>query len=491
MNSIKSASSKFIFTLALLAAVCGCRREEQKPVTQVAPAGQGIVSAEKTSFDDVTAKLDRGGNLYAYLSTEQTLSGLSDKLAALKKVMANLPGASAQSENINKAFDFADGCIKESGLEHISGVGMSSIAREPGFYYSKLVVHHYAGDGDGLIWSMFGKAAHPLQELDLLPETTVLAFFSDLDVPLVWKDVQEHVKRLDLPQVSAGLDAFPEQFKKVTGLDFDSVLSSLGGNYGVILTLDPDKKISLPLGGSTTEIPTFGLAIVAKVKSDVIFDRIDELAKGNPMVVRVDGTDLKMRTMTIPLPLPIELRPTIARSGEYLLLSTSDTMIHDILDCKAGKKKGFKSTAEFAHLSQGVPMEGNNFSLVSDQFIKSMMAIQGQLATNKGGVSQEQMETMQKVFQKGTNFGNFTVGANNADGWEGIGNGAHSVQSMFLPAVAGVGVAAAMIIPGIVKARMAAQKASTFVPVAPVKPIAADARESKPVEAPADKKPLG
>lgn len=471
MNITKLLPGKIIISLATVIALCGCRKEAQKPAVMAAPGG-GIVSAEKNSFDEVTSKLDKGGNLYLYLSTEQALNGLSEKLNGISNVIANIP--SGQNDNINKVFGFVSGWLKDSGVEQISGVGMSSIAREPGFYYSKLVVHHYAGPADGMIWKVLGKSAHPLPELDMLPETTVLAFFSDLDVPLVWKDVQEHVKRLDIPAATAGLDAFPEQFKKGTGLDLDTVLSSLGGNYGFILTLDPDKKVSLPLGGNPMEIPTFGAAIVAKVKSDAIFDRVDQLAKGNPMVVRVDGSDLKMRTMTIPIPLPIELRPSIARSGDYLIISTSDNMIHELLDCKSGKKKGFKSTEEFAHLSQGVPMEGNNFTLVSGQLVKSMMEIQKQVAAKQGTVSQDQLDALQKAFHKGTNFGNFTVGANNDDGWEGVGNGAQSLPSMILPVAAGLGAAAAIAIPNFIKARQAAQKATTAIPQIPVKPLASE-----------------
>jgi hypothetical protein len=456
MNPPKSIRAKIILPLAVLALLCGCHKQEEQPA---AGSSSPIVSAEKTSFDEVTAKLDKGGNFYLYLSTEQALTGLSSKIASFSNFIGSMPGvAGEQSQTIDKAFDFASGWLKDSGIEQISGVGMSSIAREPGFYYSKLIVHHYPGQDEGMIWSLLGKAPHPLQELDLLPENTVLAFFSDLDVPLAWKDVQKHVERINIPAVTDALQQWPGQFRKMTGLDFDKVLASLGGDYGILITLDEQKKISLPLPGGAMEIPSPGLAIVAKVGSDAIFDRVDELCKGNPLVVRVDNPDLKMRTMAIPLPLPVELRPSIARSGDYLLLASSDTLVQEILAVKAGKKKGFKATAEFARLSQGIPEEGNNFSLVADEGVKAMMQVQQQTLTNKGTMTAAQVESFQNAFHSGTNYGSYSVGVNGPEGWEGYANGSQSTQSLIVGAAFGVGLVAAIAIPNFTRARTTSQE---------------------------------
>lgn len=451
--------AKIVLPLALLVLACGCHKEEQRP--SAAGSGGGIVSAEKTSFDEVTAKLDKGGNFYLYLSTEQTLSGMASKMTSLSNFVGTIPAMAEQSQTVGRFFDFAGGWLKDSGIEHVSGVGMSSIAREPNFYYSKLIVHHYLGENEGVIWSVFGKKPHPLHELDLLPETTALAIFSDLDVPLAWKDIRKHLEQLNIPAVTAGLQQWPQQFHRVTGLDFDKVLGSLGEDYGIILTLDNQNKISLPTPNAAMEIPNPGLAIVAKVDSDVIFNRVDELCKGNPLVMRVDDSGLKMRTMKIPLPLPVDLRPSIARSGDYLLLATSDTLVREILAVKAGKKKGFKSTPEFARLSQGIPGEGNNFLLVADQFVKTAMQIQQQTLTNKGSMTSAQVESFQHVFNNATNYGTYSVGVNGSEGWEGYANGSQSMESMIFGGAFGIGAAAAIAIPTMMKAHAVAQNVSS------------------------------
>jgi hypothetical protein len=116
----------------------GCQKKEETPppapVAAPAPAKPAIVSAVKNSFDQVTAKLDKGGSFYLYLSTEQILSGLSEHLAAASNIVSglpNIPGTGRQT--LDKVFAVLDVVVKQSGISEISGLGMSSIARETEF----------------------------------------------------------------------------------------------------------------------------------------------------------------------------------------------------------------------------------------------------------------------------------------------------------------------------------------------------------------------
>ena len=216
-------------------------------------------------------------------------------------------------EGIARVFEVIGNIVKDSGVAHISGLGISSIAREEGFYYNKVIVHHYAGENDGVIWSVFGKEAHPLKELDLLPENTALAGYGNLDIPLLWKTIQKELKQLHLPQVDQALAQLPDQFKAGAGISLDDVLNSLGGGYGVIFTLDESQQVSLPIPTGPLQIPEPALAIFAKVKNDAIYTRIDQLMIGNPMVVKTQLNGVNTISVAIPVPLPIHLKPTLAR----------------------------------------------------------------------------------------------------------------------------------------------------------------------------------
>src|SRR5690242_4424498 len=154
----------------------GCRKKT------VAVESGKIVSAERTSFKEVTSKLDTGGDFYLYLSTEQWLENLSGKISGWHELAGAVPEFQDHRDVVDTAFGVVARVVKDSGLENVSGVGMSSIAREPGLYHSKMVVHHYPGEGNGFIWTLFGKEPHELTGLDLLPTDTAMAAFYDLDV---------------------------------------------------------------------------------------------------------------------------------------------------------------------------------------------------------------------------------------------------------------------------------------------------------------------
>ncbi len=461
MSTSRIVAAAAATALALLA---GCKeKQEAPPPTGAAPAKGAIVSAEKNSFNEVTAKLNTGGNFYLYLSTEQVLSSLSNHLAEASNIVSALPNIPGTArETLGKVFAVLGAVVKESGISEISGLGMSSIAREPGFYFSKVVVHHYSGQNAGLAWTLFGKAAHPLNTLDFLPESTAMAGAADFDLPLAWTNIQQAVRTLDIPQVATALDQAPAKFRELTGLDLDAALHSLGGEYGMIFTLDEHKTITLPLGEKPLEIPNPALCLVFKVNSDVIFDRVDQALKDSPVLnkflSKVEEPGLKMRTVTFPIPIPVEVRPSLARVGDYLLLASSDSLVREIVAVKSGQKKGFTSTDEFKRLSQDVPDQGNNFSLVTRSLGGTVRQIQERSMAAQN-MDAEALKTFQNVLQRSTNCANYSVGVNGPEGWEAFSNGSQSPTALlFVPAAAVVGVAAAIAIPNFIKARSTSQQ---------------------------------
>jgi len=451
-------------TVALFA---GCNNKESAtpagtPASR--PARGGIASAEKNSFEAVTAKLDTGGNFYMYLSTEQVLGKLSEAITMYSNLFTQMPAPPDMGrEGIARVFEVIGNIVKDSGVAHISGLGISSIAREEGFYYNKVIVHHYAGENDGVIWSVFGKEAHPLKELDLLPENTALAGYGDLDIPLLWKTIQKELKQLRLPQVDQALAQLPDQFKAGAGISLDDVLNSLGGGYGVIFTLDESQQVSLPIPTAPLQIPEPALAIFAKVKNDAIYTRIDQLMIGNPMVAKTQLGGVNTISVTIPLPLPIHLRPTLARVGDYLILTSSDGLLQEIMAVQSGKKSGYKSTTEFKKLSQGVPSEGNHFSLVSAKLGKTItQAMQGVLSAQGGAMAAQSKMLQEMMASSNAMTLDYCVGANGPEGWETTGNGNKSIATgaIILPAVAAVAIGAAMVLPALAKAKAKAQSIS-------------------------------
>ena len=453
----KASTLLLVLTIAAfgLFGISGCGKKS-------VPVESGrIASAEPTSFKEVTSKLDPGGNFYLYLSTEQLLQNLSSKMANWQETVASLPNLQDKQEVVTNGFNAVTRLVKDSGLEDISGIGMSSIARQPGFYYNKVVVHHYSGQGNGFIWTMFGKAPHELSALDLLPANTAMAAFYDLDAAQTWSVIQKECEQSGFPQAADFFKTFPQQFEQNAGMKWDEVLDSLGGEFGFVLTMDEQKVVTIPLPGQTPlDIPDPAIMFVAKVKNDAIFNRIDDSMKRNRQrgLIRVDKDGLRMRTMPVPVPLAITLRPSVAAGGGYLFFATSDALIKEAMAVKGGKA-GLKSTDEFKKLAADVPQQGNEFCFLSQRFGQTMQKIQKQALENNDQAPPKMKELLRSFMNPDKAAFMYAVGANTDEGWIAVGNG-NQGGGTALAATAAVpaGVLAAIAIPNFVKARQTAQR---------------------------------
>jgi hypothetical protein len=338
---------------------------------------------------------------------------------------------------------------------------MSSVEVEPGVFRNKMLLHHYAGTGTGFLWKLCGQEPHPLTGLDLLPANTALAFFSDVDMQLLWTVTQAEVAKSGFPQAQDFIAKLPAQFEAKTKLKWDAVLKSLGGEAGFVLTLDESNTIPIPLPGSALTIPEPGLLLVFKVNDDTLFNRIDTELKAKPEVISVDQAGLRMRTLPMPLPFIGTLRPTTASSGGYLFIATSDALVNEALSVKSGQTPGLKSTAEFKHLSQNLPDQGNQFTFMSERFGRIMFQIQQQSLSSqlaRGGQGSAQTQWLQAFFHSRPAFA-YSVGLNTPQGCLTIGNSSQSFASMALLPVAVVpAMVAAIAIPNFVKARSTSQQ---------------------------------
>jgi hypothetical protein len=449
--------------LVLLATLnYGCGKKEGSSATPPIPAtaqtAPAVVSVEKTSFTEVTSQLDPGGNFYLYLGTAQWLDGLSARVGHWRQTFTAMPGLKPDdTTNVNKAFDIITRLIKDSGIENVSGVGLSSVEIEKGMFRNKALLHHYPGKGTGFLWQLAGKEPHPLTGLDFLPADTALAVFSDLDLPVLWTVAQKEVAQADLPQAQEWLQKLPAEFEKKTKVKWDDFINSLGGEFGLVITLDPSNNVPVPLPGGALQIPAPGLLIAVKVNDDTIFNCIDKQLKANPQVVSVDKPGLKMRTMPVPLPLPIVLRPSAASSGGYLFIATSDELIDDALAVKSGQKAGLRTTDEFKHLAQGLPDHGNQFCYVSQKFADTLIKVQQQAMASSAKAEPQMAQWMQSFYRSRPAFA-YSVGINIPEGCLTIGNGSQSyANAVLLPAVAVPAMLAAIAIPNFVKARTTSQ----------------------------------
>jgi len=266
-----------------------------------------------------------------------------------------------------------------------------------------------------------------------------------------------------LPQADELLNKLPQAFEQATGLKWDRVLASLGGEFGFAVMLDDTKVVSIPVPGEgdQLQIPEPALMIVAKVKDDTIFNRIDQALDQNAgqMIVKTDKPGLKMRTWPLPLPLPFQLRPTVAAAEGYLFIANTDAIIQEVLAVKAGQKPGLKSTQEFQRLAKDVPVQGNCFSFTSQRFGQTMVKVVQQALQKFADPSGSKAPWQQALLTSQKPAVSYMVAANTDEGWLVVANGnQHAAKLLAVGAAVPVGMLAGIAVPNFIKAKQTAQQ---------------------------------
>ena len=128
-------------TAGLAIAFTGCS-DPASESTNAPAGGNGTESAVPNSFAAVTAKLDKGGDVFLYYSTEQVIATVEQYAnSATEAVQGFAPGPMDQ-EMVDTASKAGDAFLNQSGLKDINGVGMSCVEYETGMFRNKVVIHH-------------------------------------------------------------------------------------------------------------------------------------------------------------------------------------------------------------------------------------------------------------------------------------------------------------------------------------------------------------
>lgn len=427
-----------------------------------APLTGAQKSAVPTSFEEVAAQLDAGGTFYAYLSTEQWLSGLSAQLAGLRDAMAPPPTASKEEqESFRKGFALALDALKKSGLEQLTGVGMSSFSPSATLVRNKVFLSHPRGQGNGLLWSLLGPPPHKLDALALLPAQTALASFGDLDPGALADFFRQLAESSGEPELKQTYDQAMASLSGMAGMPGDEALKALKGQAGLILTLDPAAPIQIPMGapGAPVTAPRPALALLLPAHDDRIFQQLDKLMAANPGTTRTDSPGLQLRVMSeLPILPELKLKPALARWGDFIIIASDEKLVHDIVEAKTSGK-GYTAQAEFAALKAGLPTEGNGFNVVSRAFKETFSQLQGAMMKNTGAIPPQQLALMNQFSAQYARAA-YSVTTHLENGWLFAGN-ATTVAGTNSAALPGA-IMAAMAMPAMQKARGNAQATSSL-----------------------------
>ena len=410
-------------------------------------AGERIPSAKKTSFDEVTSKLNPGGSLYLYVSTEGLIKAVDEFAQNLRKLLETQLSKSPEgNKEALTIFDFVFGLIKKSGLMEISGIGISSVALDEQLNHSKVVVHHYKGKGKGLIWQLMKGSPHELTALNMLPADTVMAGFADCKLNVLWQWIKKQAETSGLPDVKKGILSL-EPMLLQQGIQLNQLLESLTG-MGYLISLDSSTKCPIPIGRMAVEIPEPAIAIVFFVQDESLFNLLQaRLPMAKPL------EEKGMKKLQFPAPkMPFTLEPVIVQKDNMMILA-SNSKILDTMFAAKEKGNGLTTTEEFKKLSQRIPGKGNSFRFMSQRFLQTFLDIQKKIVQMTKGADGKDAPAKEMFDLFAPKMALFGVLQNTESGTIFTLNHTMGFESLILlPATAAAGIVAAIAIPNILSA---------------------------------------
>jgi hypothetical protein len=401
-----------------------------------------VESKEANSFHSVTARLNKGGGLYLYLSTEELLEELDKRIESLKKLV--LSGESLPEKRkieIYEAFEVFTRLMDHSGLAEISGIGVSTITLENGLNHSKLVLHHYSGDKDGLIWNLFKEKAGPLKELNMLPADTVFASFNDNRPYVLWQWLKKQIDATGIEPMQKVMVVWDAALK-MQGIDLDQLLPQLEGVIGAVVTMDPEKTIRLKNGDSFIKIPQFSAAVMLTVKEGKLMELLIRMF---PNARRLEGKAFNGYYIIPPAPGdepsgPFRFNPVLIQKEDFLIFATDTKIVDAMWAAKQGQKR-LKDTEEYKKLARDMPVTGNGFRFLSSRSIETLLEVYRELLMAYGETGEARWQAFEIINPFPENMRLYSVLQNTAEGIVVTANHNMSLEGMLmLPASIFTGV---------------------------------------------------
>jgi prepilin-type processing-associated H-X9-DG protein len=244
---------------------------------------------------------------------------------------------------------------------------------------------------------------------------------------------------------------------RAQGIDLDQWIESIGPNMGVVITASREENAVIPLPtGAALEVPQAAVALVFEVHDDAIFTYLDNMTQQMPNVLRMGFDDVTMRSIQIPVPVPIRVQPTYAKMGKYLVLASNGEILKAMNACAKGRTPSIETDEEFLKLSADMPTEGLGFSFLSQRFGQIMTGItQSAMAADPGGLE------MSRLFNTMEGQAAYSVTVRMPDALVGVSRSTYNVgETVVIQCAAIPVVMAGMLLPAMTQARGKARNIS-------------------------------
>jgi prepilin-type processing-associated H-X9-DG protein len=335
-------------------------------------AGGGVLPAPGTSsFDAVSTRLEPGGRLYMYVATDAYIESAIANAKDLAQAALLEEGSNTQEKKVG---DLVFGIVEDSGIRQLTGFGVSSTVRPGGYYHNRFYMHHGVGKNTGKMWKLIGNKPGALSHLDLCPASTAVAEFGEFDLAGTWQWIKQIVEGSGIAQMQSSFNQFRGALLQ-QGIDLDRLTTSINGEFGLIVTLDPTAMQTFaPRPDFSLQIPDLAATLVFPVTTPELFDLFKlRLAPFAQLTETPERRVLQMPPVNTPV---FTFNPVIVESNGLLFLASRPEIVDDCLAARAGTAPRLLDDPNFKIASEGLPLDADGFVCVSPQAGEMVIDIQ-------------------------------------------------------------------------------------------------------------------
>jgi type IV pilus assembly protein PilA len=353
-----------IFVLLMM--VAGCAKQEDKPATPAPeppkPPAIELVKASEQSrhFMAVSRQLELGGTLYGYVDVDGDSEKVADKLQQLFQQMARTQPMLQPLARQN----FGE-IVHLTGLDDIKAFGVSSVPEGNGFFRNRTFLYLPEGRR-GLLAAVGGKAG-PFTHLNLAPADADVYGEAEVDLPVLYRTIKEIVAKVSGEPASVQLDDKLKTAGENIALSVLDLIYGLKGHVAMVVRLDPQQNVRLPVPPVPLQVPAFSLLECIDGVGQVVEPM---LAKTAAMTMtRVGNRHVYEFTQ----PIPVEgLRPVLVVDGTTLYFATSMAFFTQCVE----QKTGLAQVGEFQAALKQTGEEGNALLYVHPRFFSRIQQIE-------------------------------------------------------------------------------------------------------------------
>lgn len=406
----------------------------------------GCVSDKPATIkDQIKQEISEDGLTYAISVNEKydTVEGIKNALKdyGVEYDTKAIEGVKILNDLINKL-----------GLDDVDGTGFS-ISKVKDNYLTEAFFHMKEGNEDSLIWKILGGEARPLNSFSMLPESTILAGTFRIDLKslydFIFNDLREMFKEEiaeeDIQQVEQSI-AF---MFTMAGISQDEFFKAFNTEITFAIGLDKNRTMNIP---DMPELPGLSFTMILEDNQGLMEKLVTQGAGQSMKLKALEMGNFKVFTEKSPLPTGTDF--ALAYNNQWMVIST------DINEVKSMLSKSAKPLVDSEKFQLYKPSlgSGNNIFYLSREihdYIKEKVREMPD-SVRTGAATLDSMFFRQKPAEM------FYIGAKKPNGFKAEINSAFSMpQGQMMTSVAVVGVAAAMVLPALGKARTKAKMANS------------------------------